>query len=188
MSKRFFTLLLAAAGHLHVWGGSLACPSQASLWYSHDGIRTGKRVRPRVKAGKIDFDNLDLSCCEVLEVEDGKAFVIKAYAKAMKRNIRIVVHYLESGGYKVYFSTGMDMSGKDIIEFYRTRFQIEFCFRGAKQFAALSHCQARDLRKLDFAFNTSRAGGERRQGHAERILSGNFHRTANSLYEQHLHA
>lgn len=60
----------------------------ASLWYSHDGIRTGKRGRPRIKGEKIDFDNLDLSRCEPLEVEGGKAFVIKAYAKAMKRNIK----------------------------------------------------------------------------------------------------
>ena len=129
----------------------------ASLWYSHDGVRTGKRGRPRIKGEKIDFDNLDLSRCEPLDVEGGKAFVIKAYAKAMKRNIKIVVHYPESGGHKIYFSTDISMSGRDIIEFYRTRFQIEFCFREAKQFAGLNHCQARDLRKLDFAFNASMA-------------------------------
>ena len=103
----------------------------ASLWYSHDGVRTGKRGRPRIKGEKIDFDNLDLSRCEPLDVEGGKAFVIKA--------------------------TDISMSGRDIIEFYRTRFQIEFCFREAKQFAGLNHCQARDLRKLDFAFNASMA-------------------------------
>ena len=129
----------------------------ASLWYSHDGVRTGKRGRPRVKGEKIDFGSLDLSRCEPLEVEGGKAFVIKAYAKAMKRNIKIVVHYPDSGGHKIYFSTDINMSGRDIIEFYRTRFQIEFCFREAKQFTGLNHCQARDLRKLDFAFNASMA-------------------------------
>ena len=63
----------------------------------------------------------------------------------MKRDIKIVVHYPESGGHKIYFSTDLDMSAKDIIEYYRTRFQIEFC------------CQARDLKKLDFAFNASLA-------------------------------
>ena len=129
----------------------------ASLWNSHDGVRTGKRGHPRIKGKKIDFDNLDLSRCEPLEVEGGKAFAIKAYAKAMKRNIKIVLHYPESGGHKIYFATDMEMSGKNIIEFYRTRFQIEFCFREAKQFAGLNHCQARDLRKLGFAFNASMA-------------------------------
>ena len=83
--------------------------------------------------------------------------MIKAYSVAMKRNIKIVVHYPESGGHKIYFSTDLDMSGRDIIGYYRTRFQIEFCFRDAKQFTGLNHCQARDLRKLDFAFNASMA-------------------------------
>ena len=82
-------------------------------------------------------------------------FAINAYSKPMKRNIRIVVHYPVSGGYKIYFSTDITMSAKDIIEYYRTRFQIEFCFRDAKQFNGPNHCQARDLRKLDFAFNAS---------------------------------
>ena len=75
----------------------------------------------------------------------------------MKRNIKVVVHYPESGGHKIYFSTDLDMSAKDIIEYYRTRFQIEFCFRDSKQFTGLNDCQARDLRKLDFAFNASMA-------------------------------
>ena len=73
----------------------------------------------------------------------------------MKRNIKVVVHYPKSGGHKIYFFTDLDMSAKDIIEYYRTRFHIEFCFRDSKQFAGLNDCQARDLRKLDFAFNTS---------------------------------
>lgn len=129
----------------------------AALWYSHDGVRTGKRGRPRVKGEKMDFANLDMSRCEALEIEGGKAYAINAYSKAMKRNIKVVVHYQESGGHKIYFSTDLDMSAEDIMEYYRTRFQIEFCFRDAKQFTGLNHCQARDLRKLDFAFNASLA-------------------------------
>lgn len=129
----------------------------AALWYSHDGVRTGRRGRPRIKGEKIDFDNLDMSRCEELDIEGGRALAIKAYSKAMSRNIKIVVHYPDSGGHKIYFSTDIDMSARDIIEYYRTRFQIEFCFRDAKQFTGLNHCQARDLRKLDFAFNASLA-------------------------------
>lgn len=83
------------------------------------------------------------------------AYSIQAYSRAMKRNIKVVVHYPEAGGHKIYFSTDMDMSAKDIIEYYRTRFQIEFCFRDSKQFTRLNDCQTRDLRKLDFAFNAS---------------------------------
>lgn len=129
----------------------------AALWYSHDGVRTGKRGRPRIKGEKIDFKKLDLQRCEVLDIEGGRAYSVKAYSKAMKRNIKVVVHYAESGEHKIYFSTDLEMSDKDIIEYYRTRFQIEFCFRDSKQFTGLNDCQARDLKKLDFAFNASPA-------------------------------
>lgn len=129
----------------------------AALWYSHDGVRTGKRGRPRVKGEKIDFENLDMSRCEKLGVDNGQAYCLKAYSKAMGRNIRILVHYAETGGRKIYFSTDLELSAKDIIEYYRTRFQIEFCFRDSKQFTGLTHCQARSLVKLDFAFNASLA-------------------------------
>ena len=95
--------------------------------------------------------------CELLDMEGGRAYSVKAYSKAMKRNIKVVVHYAESGGHKIYFSTDLEMSAQDIIEYYRTRFQIEFCFRDSKQFTGLKDCQARDLKKLDFAFNASLA-------------------------------
>lgn len=35
-----------------------------------------------------------------------------------------------------------------VLEYYRTRFQVEFCFRDAKQFTGLTDCQSRDLDKL----------------------------------------
>ena len=127
------------------------------MWYSHDGVRTGKRGRPRIKGEKIDFKKLDLQRGELLDMEGGRAYSVKAYSKAMKRNIKVVVHYAESGGHKIYFSTDLEMSAKDIIEYYRTRFQIKFCFRDSKQFTGLNDCQARDLKKLDFAFNASLA-------------------------------
>ena len=88
------------------------------MWYSHNGVRTGKRGRPRIKGEKIDFEKLDLQRCEILDIEGGRAYSVKAYSKAMKRNIKAVVHYPKSGGHKIYFSTDLDMSAKDIIEYY----------------------------------------------------------------------
>lgn len=129
----------------------------AALWYAHDGVRTGRRGRPRIKGEKIDLDNLDMTRCEALDIEGGRAYAIKAYSKAMKRNIKIVVHYPEKGGHRIYFSTDLNQSAREIMDTYRTRFQIEFCFRDSKQFTGLNDCQARDLRKLDFAFNASLA-------------------------------
>lgn len=47
------------------------------------------------------------------------------------------------------------MEAKKIIDYYRTRFQIEFCYRDAKLFTELTDCQSRDLNKLHFHFNAS---------------------------------
>ena len=47
------------------------------------------------------------------------------------------------------------MSTKDVIDCYRTRFQLEFCFRDAKHYAGLKDCQSTDLRKLEFHRNAS---------------------------------
>lgn len=43
----------------------------------------------------------------------------------------------------------------DVLDYYRTRFQIEFCFRNSKQFAGFTDCQSQDLNKLHFHFNAS---------------------------------
>lgn len=47
------------------------------------------------------------------------------------------------------------LSAADIFRFYKARFQIEFLFRDAKQFAGFSDCQARDKEALHFHFNAS---------------------------------
>ena len=57
--------------------------------------------------------------------------------------------------YAVLFSTYVEIAPKDIYRFYKSRFQIEFLFRDAKQFTGLTDCQARDKEKLDFHFNAS---------------------------------
>ena len=47
------------------------------------------------------------------------------------------------------------MKAMDVLDFYRTRFQVEFCFRDGKQFTGLTNCQSRDIDKLHFHFNAS---------------------------------
>lgn len=129
----------------------------ANLMYPYQGEQTGKKGRPKVHDGKIDFENLDYSQMEKLEIlsEEGHLYTMIAYSKALKRKIRLVIWLMPKGGHKLYFSTDIQMSGKDTIEFYRTRFQLEFVFRDAKQFTGLCDSQARDIRRLDFAFNAS---------------------------------
>jgi hypothetical protein len=129
----------------------------ANLMYIHDGQPTGKRGRPKVHGDKIDFKHLDYTKIQEIETnnEDGKLYTLIAYSQAMKRKIRLVIWINKKGKHKLYFSTDINMTGRDVIDFYRTRFQIEFCYRDAKQFTGLYHSQARDIRRLDFAFNAS---------------------------------
>ena len=129
----------------------------AALFYTWDGEPTGRPGRPRVKGDKIDVRNIDMSKVEKLELEEtsGKAYALKAWCKSLHRVVSLVIHELPNGVRRLYFATDENMSGCDVVEYYTTRFQEEFCFRDAKQFLGLTDCQARDKRKLDFAFNSS---------------------------------
>ena len=132
--------------------------NDAALWYPTTEKPTGKRGHPRWFDGKIDFANLDPTRCVELQVDHGRLFGLKAYSKSLKRFIKVAVWYPIEGRtdkWQIYFSTDESMTTKDVINCYRTRFQLEFCFRDAKSYAGLGDCQARDLRRLEFHFNAS---------------------------------
>ena len=129
----------------------------ASLRYIYTGPRRAGRGRPKSYDGKIDVRNPDLGRMERVETsfEGGACYTLVAYAVALKRKVRLVLFYPESGAPKIFFSTDTSLSARDIVDLYRSRFQIEFCFRDAKQHTGLCHCQARDLARLDFHFNAA---------------------------------
>ncbi|WP_321436018.1 transposase [uncultured Bacteroides sp.] len=131
----------------------------AVLFYPTTQQPTGKRGRPKLYDSKIDFANLDLNRFEkinLLHIDKGYLYTTIAYSKSLKQMVKLVVWFFDNGKkHKLYFSTDINLSGKDVIETYRTRFQIEFNFRDAKQFAGLNQCQARNLSKLKFNFNAS---------------------------------
>ena len=129
----------------------------AVLMYLYTGPKTGKRGRPKLYDGKIDPKKLDYSKMEKLEIEDldGKAYTLLAYSKAMKSIVRLVIWIMPNGKHKLFFSNKTSLSGEQVLKTYRTRFQIEFCYRDAKQFTGLCHCQARHIHQLDFNFNAS---------------------------------
>ncbi len=56
-----------------------------------------------------------------------------------------------------YFLTNDSMDGREVLDYYRTRFQLEFCFRDGKQHAGITNCRSTGFRKLDFHFNASLA-------------------------------
>ena len=133
----------------------------ANLYYLYQGKPTGKKGRPKMKDGKINMKNIDkrrLRMC--YQDEDTKVYQGIVYSVTLKRKVKLAyVEYWKNekftGQYAVLFSTDKELSGELIYRYYKGRFQIEFLFRDAKQFAGLTHTEARSESKLHFHFNTS---------------------------------
>ena len=66
--------------------------------------------------------------------------VIKRYPKALKCKVRLVIWQMPNGKKKLFFSTDISLLGEEVLLYYRTRFQIEFCFRDAKGYTGLMDC------------------------------------------------
>ena len=109
------------------------------------------------KVTRLTLRNIDISKVNERDLgeTEGKAYALKAWCKSLHRVVSLVIHELPNGSRRLYFCTDESMDGRDVVEYYTTRFQEEFCFRDAKQFLGLTDCQARDKRKLEFAFNSS---------------------------------
>jgi len=133
----------------------------ADLHYLYKGPKSKGSGRPKEYDGKVDVKKVDKKKVR-LDYEDSSMRIYSArmYSVGLKRKISVAyVEYLNAKGKvaatKFYFCTDVDMKGYDIVRYYRARFQMEFNFRDAKQYAGLTHCQARSEEKLHFHMNAS---------------------------------
>ena len=133
----------------------------ADLLYLYQGKQTGKKGRPKKYAGKIDYNILDEEYFTQIYVDDEKTQIYSAivYSKSLKRKVKLVVAFYKNKigkkVHKLYFSTDTTMDAIDILDTYKSRFQIEFLYRDGKQHTGLNDSQARSENKLHFHFNTS---------------------------------
>lgn len=130
------------------------------LRYKYYGQPTGKKGRPKQFDGNVDIKNLDTRYFSLdLATEEVKIYSAVVFSKAFKRDIKLAVAIFFKDGKeiarKLYFSTDLELEGAKIVRYYRSRFQIEFLYRDAKQFTGLTTCQARSENKLDFHFNAA---------------------------------
>lgn len=130
------------------------------LKYRYMGERTGKKGAPKKFSGKVNVQNLDMKCFSLdMFSEEIKIYSAVVFSKAFKRDIKLAVAIFYKDGKeiarKLYFSTDLKLAGEKIVQYYRSRFQIEFLYRDAKQFTGLTSCQARSENKLDFHFNAA---------------------------------
>lgn len=132
--------------------------NDAVLFYPTLEKKTGKRGHPKWYDGKIDFNNLDTARCTEYKVDKGKLYELKAYSKVLKRFVSLAIWYPLDGRIdkcQLYFSADETLDAQEVLDFYRTRFQLEFCFRDAKQYTRITNCQSTDFRKPPFHFNGS---------------------------------
>lgn len=130
------------------------------LRYKFRGEPTGKKGAPKKFNGRVDPENPDLNYFTTdLVNEEIEIYSAVVYSKAFKRDIKLAIAVFFKEGKevarKLYFSTDINQEGVKIVSNYRSRFQIEFLYRDAKQFTGLSTCQARSKNKLNFHFNAA---------------------------------
>jgi len=131
----------------------------ANLRYLYNGPKQTGRGRPRKYAGKINVKNIDKRRFKfITENAEYRIYWAQVYSVGLGRQISLAyVQHLEGNKSitKMYFSTNVDRPAKQILDYYRARYQMEYIFRDAKQHVGLEHCQSRSKHKLHFHFNAS---------------------------------
>lgn len=132
--------------------------SDANLLYLYTGEQK-KRGRRRQYDGKVSFADLRRFEKTAGVESHLTLYTLVVWSVSLQCRVRVTVVVntkdKQKPRYVVLFSTATELEAADILRFYKARFQIEFIFRDAKQFAGFSDCQARDQKALHFHFNAS---------------------------------
>jgi len=118
----------------------------------------GGRGAPRRYAGKVDWTHRDPAVFTAVASPDPDLLLETAvvYVPRLCRRVRVVVViHRRTQRIALLFSTALDLDPVTLYRYYTARFQIEFLFRDSKQFAGLTHCQARRTDALTFQVNAS---------------------------------
>jgi hypothetical protein len=129
----------------------------ADARYLYTGPYAG-RGAPRRYAGKVDWIHRDPAVFSGVASPDPDLLLETAvvYLPRLCRRVRVVVViHRRTQRIALLFSTALDLDPVTLYRYYTARFQIEFLFRDSKQFAGLTHCQARRTDALTFQVNAS---------------------------------
>ncbi|MCS7035627.1 MAG: transposase, partial [Saprospiraceae bacterium] len=133
----------------------------AVLHYAPLPKEEGQRGWPKKYGDRFSARNPDarqLPC--IAQEEDHRIYAGVAYVKSLKRLVNIaIVHELNKDGavksVKSFICTDLKFPAKDIWTWYKSRFQIEFLYRDAKQHTGLADAQSRHPKALEYHFNMS---------------------------------
>ena len=129
----------------------------ADARYLYTGPYAG-RGAPRRYAGKVDWTCRDPAVFAAVASPDPALGLETAlvYLPRLGRRVRVVVViHRRTQRIALLFSTDLDLDPVTLYRYDKARFQIEFLFRDSKQFAGLTHGQARRTDALTFQVNAS---------------------------------
>ena len=134
------------------------------LRYIYPESKTGKRGSPKQYDVNADIDSPDINVFHKTVVSmDRECYtlfwaILWGVVPGHKIWVDIAdcpVSDQKTQKHKVFFLTDLTLTAENVFLAYRSRFQIEFCDRNAKQLTGLTHCQARNRVALALAFNMS---------------------------------
>ena len=128
-----------------------------SLRYLYSGPPTGKKGAPKKYDGKVDAKDLRKNYFSRTETQEAVLYSGRLNVTSWKTEMKVVFVYSadEKSLGAILFTTDEDLPAETVLKYYRLRFQIEFLYRDAKQFAGMTHCQSRSKEALDFHVNAS---------------------------------
>jgi DDE superfamily endonuclease len=164
----------------------------ANLRYLCQGPQRPGPGRPKTYDGKVAWDNLARLTQVGTEDEDIVLYHQVLNHVQFQCNLCVVLVVDTSRNRKAgLFSTDLHLDALTLYRYYKARFQIEFLFRDAKQFAGLTDCQARSHAKRHFHFNASLSAVtlaklDARQQHAEAASGFSMASLKRRAFNQHL--
>lgn len=133
----------------------------AVLCYAPPPKKPGQRGRPKKYGERFAAKNPDPTQLPCLTSNTSqRIFGGVVYVKSLKRLVKVaIVHELHENGQlkssKTFMCTDIDFPAQDIWPWYKSRFQIEFLYRDAKQHTGLQNTQSRQATALEYHFNMS---------------------------------
>jgi hypothetical protein len=130
--------------------------NDANLRWPYQGPHLKRRGAKRKYESKVSFSQTD-KFRKVTDYNGYLLFEALVYSVTFKRTIKIVmVRPIDKPNqYALLFSTSTLLPALYVVQYYETRFQIEFLFRDGKQHMGLSDCQSTQKERLDAHFNFS---------------------------------
>jgi hypothetical protein len=133
----------------------------AALHYAPPPEVAGKRGPKPKKGGRFWANKVDSQYLSLLSETSGqRLYGGKAYIRSLGRLVKInIVQELKEDGLvksaKIFICTDLEFQEQNILTWYKSRFQIEFLYRDAKQHTGLEDSQSRKEEALEYHFNMS---------------------------------